>query len=154
MKIENGNLVINLSDDLASSPECLRAFGQNVLFDELLIKSIAQFILTGEVTWEEGENPWWICHGDGKRSFEELRRVIAALGDEASKVLIADLTEQRKKVERERDIYQNRAWRAERMVQWNDALLRNNFVEFHSDRDLEDLRKICAVKAHAQESDL
>ena len=146
IKIKDGELRLDLVELIRENEPLLRECAKHALFNELLLKAMADVIVSGQVQWAEEELPWWVG-GGSKTPFEDCRVALAALAEEGTQNLVADITKQRDKANAGRKVYQDRAWEAEMFVQHNHELLCRQYSD--DPRRLEQLNRIKNIQAHA-----
>lgn len=142
---KDGKLEIHLSE-LVRDEVLLRAMAKTAIFEELLLEAVVKLAVTGQVEWADSpdECPWWIGTS-GRLPFERMRAELSKLADETSKETIRELTKQRDKLKEDCDIYQTRAWVAER---WIQSGLHNAFTRI-TDEDYLRAKRIANQPAHA-----
>ncbi len=102
VKAENGEVIINLDYATLLEDEALtllitryHAYESNVL------NCLAQIATTGQVDWNDGEQPWrsyWTGPGE---TFEKLRVLISSIANPTAQKLIADLKSERDKQDKQ-----------------------------------------------------
>lgn len=151
MKTENGNIIIPI-DDIVRDEAVVREIAKQALFDDFLLHAISNVALKGEVQWTEEEAPWWTCSSGSNARFEKVRALIATVAEEGTKALIVELTGLRDRLEKEKQIYQTRAWRAE----WTVQRFKAQLIALSGDDEFQrkDIQRICQVSAHASPKDV
>jgi hypothetical protein len=147
IKVEEGKLIIYL-EDMIRDETMLRAIAKHAIFNELVLTALASLIVGGEVDWQDGDSPWWIGGSDFGPNFETARVKLAKLAPDGAQKLIEELRRQRDIIKAQSDIYQNRAWTAERLVRWNVEVLKERCRS--DERDMTELAEICRRPAHAE----
>lgn len=77
IEIKDGELRLNIAELAKQCPELLRAAARTALFDEDVITAIIQLLLTGEVQWNEDDNPWWCTRTGAVPWMEKARQELA-----------------------------------------------------------------------------
>lgn len=145
--IKNGELIVSL-ETIIRDETVLREITKSAIFDQLLLTAVASLIVSGEIDWQDGDAPWWIGSSDFGPKFEAMRVKVAALAEPGTQQLLTELRRQRDIVVAQSQVYQDRAWRAERLVKWNKEILRQRCA--HSEQDLADIAAVDRVPAHAE----
>mgnify|MGYP001561430512 FL=1 len=145
--VKDGKLIVHL-ETIIRDETMLREIAKSAIFDELLLTAVISLIVSGEIDWQDGDCPWWIGSSDYGPRFKAMRVKVAALAEPGTQKLLAELRRQRDIVVAQSNVYQDRAWRAERLVKWNNEKLRSWCA--HSEQDLADIDAVDRVPAHAE----
>lgn len=101
MKLQDSQIRIDIDELLTD--EVVLELSKRAVFNEKLLEAVAQLAISDRLDWsdEETASMWSIHTSSVRKCFEDLRRVIATQADATAQKMIADLTCQREKLEKQ-----------------------------------------------------
>lgn len=146
-EVKDGKLSIRV-EDLLRDETVLATITKYALFDEIVLHGLAEVFVHGQIDWNDGGLPWYICSSSFRANFERARRKLCELAPEGAQKLLDEMSLERNRAVEDRDIYQTRAWRAEGLVRRYEQAIRDAARGDYE--DLATLNKAKSQPAHAQ----